>query len=57
MLTAVKASLTKDASNIQELYYNYFANKYVGNAVDDSTKTKIATRVHSILTTDDSLTK
>lgn len=57
ILSAVQSSLTKDSITVQELYYNYFANKYIGNAVDDSTKTRIAARLYSILSSDDSLSK
>lgn len=55
VLSAIKASLSKDTKTAHELYYNYFANKYAGNAVDDATKTRIATNLQNILKADDSL--
>ncbi|XP_031627769.1 dolichyl-diphosphooligosaccharide--protein glycosyltransferase subunit 2 [Contarinia nasturtii] len=55
ILSTVKSSLAKDTTTAHELYYNYFSNKYAGNAVDDATKTRIATNLQTILKADDSL--
>lgn len=57
ILSAIKSSLSKDTTTSHELYFNYFANKYVGNAVDETTKTRIATNLQAILKVDDSLSK
>lgn len=56
VLSAVKSSLSKDTT-AHELYYNYFSNKYAGNAVDDATKTRSAANLQTILKADDSLNK
>lgn len=56
-LSAIKSSLSKDTTTSHELYYNYFSNKYVGNAIDEATKTKIANNLQTILKADDSLSK
>lgn len=55
VLSAIKSSLSKDTTTSHELYFNYFANKYVGNAVDDATKTRLAANLQTILKADDSL--
>lgn len=57
VLSAVKASLSKDSTTAQELYFNIFANKFVGNALDEATKTRVATNLQNILKADDSLSK
>lgn len=57
VLSAIKASLSKDASTAQELYFNVFANKFVGNPLDEATKTRAATNLQNILKADDSLSK
>lgn len=57
VLSAIKSSLSKDTTTSHELYFNYFANKYVGNAVDDATKTRLAANLQTILKADDSLSK
>lgn len=57
VLSAIKSSLLKDTTTSHESYYNYFANKYVGDAVDEATKTKIANNLQAILKADDSLSK
>lgn len=56
VLSAIKSSLTKDTTTAHELYYNYFSNKYAGNAIDDATKTRIAANLQTILKADDSQT-
>lgn len=57
VLSAVKASLSKDTTTAQELYFNIFANIYVGNPLDEATKTRVAANLQTILKADDSLSK
>lgn len=57
VLTAVKASQSKDATTAQELYFIVFANKFAGNVLDEATKGRHATTLQNILKADDSLSK
>ncbi|XP_058056009.1 dolichyl-diphosphooligosaccharide--protein glycosyltransferase subunit 2 [Anopheles bellator] len=53
--TAVKASLSKDASTTQELYFNFYSAKLVGVKLDEKTRTALGKNLQALVKKDDSL--
>lgn len=51
----VEAALQKDAGSAQEVYFNVHAAKYLGVAVDEATKARLAKNLQAVLKKDDSL--
>lgn len=51
----VEAALQKDASSAQEVYFNLHSAMYLGVAVDEATKARLAKNLQAILKKDDSL--
>ncbi|XP_065089624.1 uncharacterized protein LOC135710857 [Ochlerotatus camptorhynchus] len=51
----VEAALQKDTGSTQEVYFNLHAAKYLGVAVDEATKARLAKNLQAILKKDDSL--
>ncbi|EDS35152.1 ribophorin ii [Culex quinquefasciatus] len=52
---AVKGSLGKDAGSAQEIYFNLFAAKALGLAIDDAVKTQVGKNLQALLKKDDTL--
>ena len=57
VVSTVKATLSKDTTTAQGLYFNYFSTVNVGGVIDDATKTRVAKNLQTILKADDSLSR
>jgi oligosaccharyltransferase complex subunit delta (ribophorin II) len=55
VLDTVRASINKDASTVQEIFYNFYSFKHIDGLLEDAAKAKIAKNLQTILKKDDSL--
>lgn len=57
ILSSVMSAFSKEPSTTHELFFNYFSNKNVGAAIDEATKSRLATTLQTLLKGDDSLSR